>query len=430
MIRRRKPRPGLTLAIGFMIIIAAGTMLLMLPLSHQEGVDVDLIDALFISTSAVCVTGLTPLDISKTLSTFGSMVLMLLIQAGGLGYAVLAVFFIWIANGRIDFYSGNLLRDSFGADHRINTGKLLRTALLVTIVSELIGAVLLFTSFAGRYPIPRAIYLSVFHSVSAFNNAGFDLFSTSLVSWNEDPVVLVTIALLIITGGIGFLLIGNLVGRLRSRNAISLHTKIVVSSTLFLIAAGTLLFRAAIDGVDWKNAFFQSVTVRTAGFFSFDQASMSHAAILVSIILMFIGASPGGTGGGIKTTSAFAAILASFSLLLGRKPKAFGREIEGDSIMRAFFIIVIAITVLALAILLLTVFQPDADLETLLFEAVSAFATVGLTLGITPDLTMGSKIVIIALMYLGRVGVMTIIASFARRMEPSVRLIEEKILIG
>ena len=419
MIRRRKPRPGLTLAIGFMIIIAAGTMLLMLPLSHQEGADVDLIDALFISTSAVCVTGLTPLDISKTLSTFGSTVLMLLIQAGGLGYAVLAVFFIWIANGRIDFYSGNLLRDSFGADHRINTGKLLRTALLVTIVSELIGAVLLFTSFAGRYPIPRAIYLSVFHSVSAFNNAGFDLFSTSLVSWNEDPVVLVTIALLIITGGIGFLLIGNLVGRLRSRSAISLHTKIVVSSTLFLIAAGTLLFRATIDGVE-----------RTAGFFSFDQASMSHAAILVSIILMFIGASPGGTGGGIKTTSAFAAILASFSLLLGRKPKAFGREIEGDSIMRAFFIIVIAITVLALAILLLTVFQPDADLETLLFEAVSAFATVGLTLGITPDLTMGSKIVIIALMYLGRVGVMTIIASFARRMEPSVRLIEEKILIG
>ena len=191
-----------------------------------------------------------------------------------------------------------------------------------------------------------------------------------------------------------------------------------------------MLFKLTVDGIDWKNAFFQSVTTRTAGFFSFDQASMSHAAILISVILMFIGASPGGTGGGIKTTSAFAAILASFSLLLGRRPRAFGREIGEESIMKAFFVIVIAITVLAIALMLLTVFQPEADLETLLFEAVSAFATVGLTLGITPDLTIGSKIVIIALMYLGRVGVMTIIASFARRMEDPVRYIEENILIG
>ncbi len=430
MIRRRKPRPGLTLAIGFMMIIAAGTVLLMLPASHQDGVDISLIDALFISTSAVCVTGLTPLDISQTLSTFGSTVLMLLIQAGGLGYAVLAVFFIWIANGRIDFFLGNLLRDSFGADHKINTGRLLRTALTVTIASELLGAVLLFTSFSREYDLARALYLSLFHSVSAFNNAGFDLFSTSMIPWNDDPVVLITIALLIITGGIGFLLCGNIAGSIRKKTRIMLHTKIVVVSTLFLIIAGTVLFKLTIDGIDWKNAFFQSVTTRTAGFFSFDQASMSHAAILISVILMFIGASPGGTGGGIKTTSAFAAILASFSLLLGRRPRAFGREIGEDSIMKAFFVIVIAITVLAIALMLLTVFQPEADLETLLFEAVSAFATVGLTLGITPDLTIGSKIVIIALMYLGRVGVMTIIASFARRMEDPVRYIEENILIG
>ncbi len=427
---KRKARPGLTLAAGFMLIIAIGTLLLMLPSSHQEGVDVSFIDALFISTSAVCVTGLTPLDISKTLSTSGSTILMLLIQAGGLGYAVLAVFFIWIANGKIRFSSGNLLRDSFGADHRITTGNLLKLALGVTAAAELLGAVLLFISFSGHYETGRAAYLALFHSVSAFNNAGFDLFSTSMMPWNEDPLVLITIASLIAAGGLGFLVYGNLIRRIRGEGTLSLHSKIVLSSTALLIISGTVLFYLTIDGISFINAFFQSVTTRTAGFFSIDQLAMPHSAVFLSIVLMFIGASPGGTGGGVKTTSAFTAILSAFSLLLGRKPAAFGREISGESTLKAFFIITIAVMLLVFSVFLLSVFQPEMELEALTFEAVSAFATVGLTLGVTPELTLGGKIVIILLMYLGRVGVMTIITSFARRTVSDVRHIEEKVIIG
>ena len=189
---RKKIQPGLQLALGFMLIIVIGAVLLYLPVSHQEGVSMSFLDSFFVSTSAVCVTGLTPVDISKTLSDFGSFVLMLLIQLGGLGYAVIAVLIIRLASGKIDASSGNLLRDSLGADHKMGIKKLLTLALSVTAVIELIGAVLLFTSFSERYPIGRAIYLSIFHSVSAFNNAGFDLFSDSMMKWNSDPLVLIT----------------------------------------------------------------------------------------------------------------------------------------------------------------------------------------------------------------------------------------------
>ena len=286
MTKQRRLPVEINLALGFMCMILVGAVLLYLPISHQEGQSMSFLDSLFLSTSGVCVTGLTPVDISKTLSVFGSTVLMVLFQVGGLGYAVIAAILLGLIHRSGSLMERHMLFDTFGADYSMSLNGLLGFILASTFAIELAGTLLLFIPFSQDYGTGRALYIALFTSLAAFNNAGFDLFSTSLVSWNEDPVVLVTIALLIITGGIGFLLIGNLVGRLRSRNAISLHTKIVVSSTLFLIAAGTLLFRAAIDGVDWKNAFFQSVTVRTAGFFSFDQASMSHAAILVSIILI------------------------------------------------------------------------------------------------------------------------------------------------
>ena len=308
MQNRRKLQPGLQLALGFLLIIVTGAVLLYLPLSHQDGVEISFLDSFFVSTSAVCVTGLTPVDISKTLSDFGSFILMLLIQLGGLGYAVLAVLIIRLASGKIDASTGNLLRDSLGADHRMGTKKLLTLALSVTGIIELLGAVLLFISFSGRYPLARAVYLSIFHSVSAFNNAGFDLFSDSLMKWNEDPLVLITIASLIALGGLGFILYGDLLDHVRHGKKITVHTKIVLSTTLFLIVSGTVLFRLILPGIDWKNAFFQSVTTRTAGYFSYDQSILPPAGVALTIILMFIGASPGSTGGGVKTTSFFTAV--------------------------------------------------------------------------------------------------------------------------
>ncbi len=430
MSNRKKLQPGLKLALGFMLLIAIGALLLYLPISHQDGVDVKFIDALFVSTSAICVTGLTPVDISQTLSVFGSTVLMLLIQIGGLGYAVVAVLIIRLASGRIDAFSGNLLRDSWGADHRVGTKRILTVALSITGIFEFIGAISLFTVFSPHYPLGRAIYLSVFHSVSAFNNAGFDLFSDSMMKWNDNPVALITIALLIALGGLGFILYNDIIEHVRNKKKITVHTKIVLSTTIFLIAAGTVLFRIVLPGIDWKNAFFQSVTTRTAGYFSYDQTMLTPAGVALTIILMFIGASPGSTGGGVKTTSFFTAVKASFSLLLGRNPKAFKREISSDSIMKAFFVIIISVLLVALATLLLTITDPQFTSDKLLYEVVSAYATVGLTMGVTPSVSFAGKIILILMMFLGRVGFMTIISAFARKRSESARYIEEKVIIG
>lgn len=430
MQNRRKLQPGLQLALGFLLIIVTGAVLLYLPLSHQDGVEISFLDSFFVSTSAVCVTGLTPVDISKTLSDFGSFILMLLIQLGGLGYAVLAVLIIRLASGKIDASTGNLLRDSLGADHRMGTKKLLTLALSVTGIIELLGAVLLFISFSGRYPLARAVYLSIFHSVSAFNNAGFDLFSDSLMKWNEDPLVLITIASLIALGGLGFILYGDLLDHVRHGKKITVHTKIVLSTTLFLIVSGTVLFRLILPDIDWKNAFFQSVTTRTAGYFSYDQSILPPAGVALTIILMFIGASPGSTGGGVKTTSFFTAVKASFFLILGRNPVAFKREISSESVMKAFFVIIISVLLVAMATLAISITDPEFGGDQILYEVVSAYATVGLTMGITPSVSSAGKIILIIMMYLGRVGFMTIISAFARRRLTGARYIEEKVIIG
>lgn len=430
MQNRRKLQPGLQLALGFLLIIVTGAVLLYLPLSHQDGVEISFLDSFFVSTSAVCVTGLTPVDISKTLSDFGSFILMLLIQLGGLGYAVLAVLIIRLASGKIDASTGNLLRDSLGADHRMGTKKLLTLALSVTGIIELLGAVLLFISFSDRYPLARAVYLSIFHSVSAFNNAGFDLFSDSLMKWNEDPLVLITIASLIALGGLGFILYGDLLDHVRHGKKITVHTKIVLSTTLFLIVSGTVLFRLILPGIDWKNAFFQSVTTRTAGYFSYDQSILPPAGVALTIILMFIGASPGSTGGGVKTTSFFTAVKASFFLILGRNPVAFKREISSESVMKAFFVIIISVLLVAMATLAISITDPEFGGDQILYEVVSAYATVGLTMGITPSVSSAGKIILIIMMYLGRVGFMTIISAFARRRLTGARYIEEKVIIG
>lgn len=428
---KRKLQPGLQLALGFLSVITIGALLLLLPVSQNEGENLKAIDALFISTSAVCVTGLTPVDISAVLSPFGTTVMMLLIQIGGLGYAVIAVIIIRLTSGKLDLSSRNLLRDSFGADHRVQVWKLLFTAVAVTAAAELIGAVFLFIGFSDHgYSIGRTIYLALFHSVSAFNNAGFDLFSTSLLGWNDSPLVLITIALLIIAGGLGFLLYSNLFSFLLKKKKISLHTKIVLTSTLFLVISGTILFRFILPGIDWKNAFFQSVTTRTAGYFSYDQTTLPPAGVALTIILMFVGASPGSTGGGVKTTSMFTAIKATFSLLLGKRTTAFKREISQESVMKAFFVIIISILLVLGGTLILSITDPEFTMDKLLYETVSAYATVGLTMGITPYISFAGKIVLIALMFLGRVGFMTIISAFAVRRPSQVTLIEEKIIIG
>ncbi len=429
MIERKKPRPGLRLACEFLIIILVGAVLLSLPVSHGEGETLGFLDALFLSTSAVCVTGLTPVDISVTLSRTGSVILMVLIQLGGLGYALVAVLFILLTSGRLNLISGNLIKDSFGADNRTDLKKLLIIAISSTALLEAIGAAILAAAFSSRYPLGESLYLGLFHSVSAFNNAGFDLFSTSLMSWSDNPAVVITIAMLIILGGLGFVLYSDILRNFR-RKVLSIHTKIVLSTTLFLIVAGTLLFRLAIEDASWLDAFFQSVTTRTAGFFSIDQSALPVSAYFLTIVLMFIGASPGSTGGGVKTTSAFTAAAASFSFILGRRFVVFRRAISNESIMKAFFVMIISVLFIFLTVLLLAFAEPDIPFDMLLYEAISAFATVGLTMGITPSLGIAAKLILIAAMFIGRVGILTILGSFASTPSGQVKYLEEKLIIG
>ncbi len=424
---KRKIPGGIQLAIGFFLIILIGTLLLLLPISHQDGVKVSFIDALMVATSATCVTGLTPLDLSVSFSVFGTTVIMCLFQIGGLGYAMLAVSFITLFSGGGGLGSSNLLKDSFGAEHRIRTREMLRLAAVSTAIFELTGALFLFLQFSKDFPLGRAIYVSIFTSISAYNNAGFDLFSTSLVNYNDNPLVIITVSCLIIMGGLGYVVYLDILSRFHHKR-FSLNTKIVVSVTLILLLVGMLLFHYA-GGLDPLNAFFQSVTTRTAGFFALDQGKLNSFAITLTIILMFIGASPGSTGGGIKTTTLFAAMVGSFMTLRGKSPTAFGRAIAKESIMKAFFVIVLSVIILSLALLALTITEKGADSTVLLFEAVSAFATVGLTMGITPFLSDCGKIIIILLMYIGRVGILTILATSSMKTEKS-RFVEEKINIG
>ena len=427
--RKQRPLPvEINLAFGFLGMILVGALLLYLPVSHQEGQDMSFLDSLFLSTSGVCVTGLTPVDISRTLSTFGSTVLMILFQIGGLGYAVIAALLLGLIHRSGSLMERHMLLDTFGAGYSMSLSRLLRFILASTFVIELLGTVLLFIPFSRDYSTGRALYIALFTSLAAFNNAGFDLFSTSLLGYNDDPLVLGTVGALIILGGIGYVLMLELCMRVHRRGRLSLHSKIVLSTTLSLLVLGTLLFFFLTD-LDMKNAFFQAVTTRTAGFFSCDQASLPPAALVLTILLMFIGASPGSTGGGIKTTTFFVAMKAAFSLLRNKDVTAFRRRISDESTAKAFNLLSMALALLAISLFVLCITDGDKGIVELLYEEVSAFATVGLTMGITPDLSVPGKIVIMLLMYFGRVGILTLIAIFSAR-RPLASFVEGKVVIG
>lgn len=418
---------GGRLALGFAAIIALGTILLYLPVSHRNGESLSFINSLFIATSAVCVTGLTPVDISQVLNAFGTTVMMVLFQIGGLGYAVIASAIVSIRNGQMDLRSRAMLKDSFGADNSTGASTLLKTAMLVVIAVEMLGTLVLAIPFSSQYGIARGIYIALFTSISAFNNAGFDLFSTSLISYSSDPLVIITVSILIVLGGLGFVFYLELFTH-RKGSKFSIQSKIIASMTLALILIGFLYFRFACS-LDWLDALFQSVTSRTAGFASIDQGTLTHSGMMVTIILMYIGASPGSTGGGIKTTSFFTAIHSSICLLLGREPVLFKRRVSSESVMRALELIAISLIVMGLAFTVLTITDPGIPFENLLFETVSAFATVGLSINTTPLLSLGGRMTIILLMYIGRVGILTIITSFTMP-KKQVSYLEERIAIG
>lgn len=444
MRRHFHPSAFQVLTMGFALLILLGAGLLSLPIAARGG-PVPFMDALFTATSAACVTGLTLYDTYTRFTLFGQAVLLLLIQIGGLGLMTVASLISILLGRRIGLYQRSLLVESVGSLKLGGVVRLTRRALLGTAVIEGTGALLLALWFCPRFGMGQGLWMAVFHAVSAFCNAGFDLMGvrrpgSSMVTAAGEPLVCLTLMALIILGGLGFFLWDDVcTNRLRFRKY-SLHTKLVLSATAIALTAGTVGFRllegngvlsGAAEGEKWLMSAFQSVTLRTAGFSSIDQGALSPAGTLLSLTLMAIGAGSGSTGGGIKINT-FAALLLGVVAYVRQSPGAnvFRRRIDEDSTRRAFrsaglYALVCLGGTMALCC-------QGAGLEDALFEAVSALSTVGLTRGLTPTLPAFSRVTVILLMFLGRLGSLSVmlLLTAGLRKRPTVRNVSEKILIG
>lgn len=426
----RKLSPGQIIFAGFFGMILLGTLLLLLPIAQIKPGSLGLIDALFTSTSAVCVTGLVVAGVADTFTVFGRTVIAFLIQIGGLGVACLGVSVMLLAGKRIGMKNRSLLRESWNVGTSQGLIKLLKMVLCVTLGAEAVGAVLTFVSFSKHMPAFDAVGASIFHAVSAFNNAGFDVLGdSSLAPFRGDVLLTLTTAFLIILGGIGFFVIFDVCKKRRLRT-LTLHSKIVLFTTLLLLAAGTVLLLLTSD-LSFLDSFFYAVSARTAGFATTAPALLSNASVIILCFLMFFGASPGGTGGGIKTTTFFALLNALKGLIAPRKKRqAFKRRLSGETVQKAFLLLTFALFAVFVGILLICAFEPQLPFKEIVFEVFSAFGTVGLSAGITPTLCVGSKLTLIVLMFIGRLGPLTVAALWSVKPELNLSYSEENITIG
>lgn len=426
----RKLSPGRIVVLGFAFVILTGSLILWLPISANEGVDVSYIDALFTSTSAVCVTGLIAVDTADTFNVFGRTVVALLIQVGGLGVTCVGVGVILLAGKKIGIHGRVLIRDSMNLTTVKGVVRLVEAILFMTLLFEGAGALLSFLVFSKDYPPLDALGISVFHSVAAFNNSGFDILGglKNLIPYQSNVLLNLTTCGLIIFGGLGFLVIREIWEK-HSWRKFSLHTKVVIATTIALLAAGTVLLKMTED-ITWLGALFQSTSARTAGFSTYPIGAFSNAGLFVLAVLMFLGASPGSTGGGIKTTTTFVLMKSMFSAATNRHCSAFKRRIPTEVVSQAFLIAILALAVVCVQTFLMCIAEPELDFMKLLFETVSAFGTVGLSTGITPDLNAGAKLILITTMFIGRLGPLTMATVWSFKPKAEAWYSEESITIG
>lgn len=421
-----KLHPAALILLSFLSAIIVGTLLLKLPVSAAT-LPLSWVDAFFTSTSAVCVTGLTVVDTGTTFTLFGQGVILFLIQIGGLGVMTLSVLFFRLIGRKIFFHQQMAVQDMFSHTPNKDIFNIVKNILMVTFVIEALGAVLLTIHWQQTFSFPRAIYTAVFHSVSAFCNAGFSLFPDSLIHFSDSLLLNFTIASLIVLGGIGFSVLYELQNwvklRRKKRFRFSVQTKTVLLTTLILIIAGALWFgvlerQELMAGQPLSHqiltSVFQSITCRTAGFNTVDMSSLSEATIAMMICLMFFGASPGSCGGGVKTTTLALLIAMTWSRIKRmHRVNLFKKSIPEETVARCTTLILVSIGIVCLVLFLilsedaLTGHCVKGDFLTCLFEIVSAFGTVGLSLGVTPELSVWGKFWIILTMIIGRVGILT-----------------------
>ena len=430
---------------GYLCIVLLGTLLLSLPFASADGQRAPFLTALFTAVSSSCVTGLVLRDTATGWSAFGHIVILLLIQVGGLGFMTVATFLYHAFQKRMGLRSRELMVESINTTHVGGIMHLAWRIVVLTAAFEVAGALLLLTRFAPRFGLNRGLWYALFHSVSAFCNAGFDLMGVlspgcSLTPFYDDPVVNITLMLLIQVGGLGFLVWEDLF-RCRWRGKRwRLHTKLVMSVSAILTFGGALLFfffeagatgeGLTLGGRVW-TALFASVTARTAGFNTVDVGSMAGASKLLTIFLMVIGGSPGSTAGGVKTTSLAVIVLFAYASFRGReKPTVFGRSISVDTFRKSCGVLFFNINLALIAAILLCAWQP-LDPVAAVFETVSAIGTVGMTAGITQSLCPFSAYIIALLMFLGRVGSVSFaVALLAKRSAPPVEYPVEEITVG
>lgn len=418
--RKKKPflsQPLRVICLSFALVILVGTVLLCLPVSSKSGEFTPLINSLFTATSATCVTGLITYDTFTHWSRFGQIVIILLIQIGGLGLVTFSTFFTVIAGKKLGLRGMQLAQESINFGSMANINKMLMGIVVTVLACEGIGALLMATVFVPKYGL-EGLYISVFLAVSAFCNAGFDVLGReqafgSLCNYNGVPVVMYTIMALIIIGGLGFVVWKD-IASYRSSKKLSLQTRVVLVMTALLIIAGAVFFWAyewdnTMRGLDFGEkitaGIFQSVTCRTAGFNSIDISTMNPISKGISIVLMFIGAAPGSTGGGVKITTFSVLIMTVASVLRGRDEVViWSRRVDKSVVYKAVTIVVCAAALVLTASFAISVLMPQSAFLDIIFECTSAFATVGLSAGVTGEADVISKLILALLMYLGRVG--------------------------
>lgn len=433
------------IALGFFFMILAGSLILTLPIASRSGEWTPFLDSMFTATSATCVTGLVVYDTFTHWNVFGQLVILLLIQIGGLGFITVGVGFSMAFRRRIGLRQRDLLKESINAMEIGGIVKLSRKIFIGTALCEGVGALLLATRFIPEFGLVKGIYYSIFHAISAFCNAGFDLMGgqhpyASFTAYATDPVINITLMLLIIVGGLGFVVWSDVVSkRFRWKNY-CLHTKMVISVTLLLIFGGALLLflfeqGGTISGMSTGDqiltSLFGSVTARTAGFNTVDTGALQPESKLLTIALMFIGGSPGSTAGGVKTTTIAVILIYVISNLRGESGcNVFHRRI-GDEVIKKASMVFCLNLFLGLISVILILATSSLRMSDVLFEVYSAISTVGMTTGITRDLNVVGRIVIMILMYCGRIGSMTFALSFVAKPEAKgLSLPEEKITIG
>ena len=405
----RRQSPARLIALGFASVILLGSLLLILPCSVRQGVQLRYIDSLYTSTSAVCVTGLIAVDAGDTFTPLGQFFLAMLIQVGGLGVTSVGAGIILAMGKRVNLKGRNLIREASNLDSGKGAIRFVQSVLRTTLIIELMGTALSFLVFVQDYPPLKALGISLFHSVAAFNNSGFDILGDlqNLIPYrNNIPLNLITCGL-IFFGGIGFLVIREMCICKLHWKKYSMHAKVVLSVNAVLLVIGTLLLKLT-ENVTWLGAFFHSVSARTAGFSTYPLGTFTDAGLLVLTVLMFIGASPGSTGGGIKTSTLFVLVQGIKVAATNKSEKAFRYAVPKDAFRKAAVITVLALSVVTAGTWLFMVMEPEIGLMGALFEITSAFGTVGLSTGITTGLGVGAKLLSILIMYIGRLGPLTV----------------------